>query len=181
LPVSMARSMDVRDKAELASLTQQQKRNLWLWRAFAGIAAALALCVVAEIGLQVADMLLEKQRNVVVANAPAVQQIRQAKAMADRIEQFSRQRLKPFEMLTVLNDQRPRTMTFVSVSTNSPTQMEVKAEVTNAADMSNFEPVLRKTPGIEQVEVTNQHSLPGGGTAFDLKVVFKAGFSGDSK
>ncbi len=177
LPVAAARSMDVRDKAELVSLSQQQKRNLWLWRAFAGMAAALALCAVAEIGLQVAGSLLERQKAVVQANTPAVQQIEQASSLAARMEQMAGQRLKPFEMLALINAQRPHSMTFVSASTSSSTQMDLKAEATNVADMSNFDSALRKTPGIEKVELSNQSSQASGVTSFNLKVVFKAGFS----
>lgn len=183
LPVAAARSMDVRDKAELASLTQQQKRTLWLWRAFAGMAAALALCAVAEIGLLVAGKLVEQQKAAVLANTPAVQQIEQANAIAARMEQMAGQSMKPFEMLALINAQRPHSMTFISASTSSPKQMDIKAEVTNAGDMSSFETALRKVSQIEQVELSRQQLQSSGVTSFELKVVFRTGFSleGDSK
>lgn len=177
LPVAMARSMDVRDKAELASLSQQQKRTQWLWRAFAGIAAGLLLCVVAEVGLQVAGKLLERQQAAVKANAGAVQQIEQANTLAARMEQMAGQRLKPFGMLASLNNLRPKSnsLTFIRATTSSPAHMEVEAQTNNAADLRDYEQALRKSPEIEKVEVRDPR-FRDGVTTFQLQVVFKRGF-----
>ena len=183
LSVGTARCMDVRDKTELASLAQLQQRENWLWRSFAGIAAALLLCAVVEVGLQVTGKILDSRQQAVKDNALAVHKIEQANMLAARMEQMAGQRLKPLEMLAVLNAHRPASMIFKQVTTNSPTQMEANVEVTNAADMRDYEPVLSKTPGVEKVEVSNQRLQPTGITSFDLKVVFKPGFAveGDRK
>lgn len=177
LPVAMVRNMDVRDKAELASLSLQQKRTQWLWRSFAGIAVALILCAVAELGLRVAEQLLARRQAAVKANAGAVQKIEQANTLAARMEQMAGQSLRPFEMLAIINARRPASITFTNVRTSSAIQMEIKAEVSNAADMRDFEPALRKIAGVDKVEVTNQHSQASGVISFDLKVTFKPGFS----
>ena len=181
VPVAVARSMDVRDKAELASLAQLQKRENWLWRSFGGIAAALILCAVLELGLQVAGKVQENRQQVVKDNAVAVHKIEQANTLAARMEQMAGQRMKPLEMLNVMAANAPKSMTFPQVTITSPTQIEVNAEVGNAADMRDYEPALRKTPGVEKVEVTNQRLLPSGTTTFNLKVVFKPAFAADEE
>lgn len=177
LPVAMVRSMDVRDKTELAGLAQQQKRTLWLWRAFAGIAAGLALCALAEIGLQVAGKILASQQQAVMEHAGAAQQIEQADALAARMEQMAGQRLKPFGMLATLNNLRPKSnsLTFLRATTNSPAQMEVEAQTGNAADLRDYESALRKSPEIQKVEVRDPRTRDGV-TTFQLQVGFKPGF-----
>jgi len=183
LPAAMARSMDVRDKAELVALAQVQQRENWLWRSFAGAAAALLLCAVVEVGLQLAGVVLDRTQQKVKANAPAVQNIEQANTLAARMEQMAGQRLKPFEMIALINKSRPASMLFKQTTTNSPTQIEVNIEVSNTADMRDFEPALNKAPGVEKVVVSNQRLQPSGITSFDLKVTFKPDFAheGDSK
>ena len=184
LPVAMARCMDVRDKAELAGLAQQQKRTLWLWRAFAGIAAGLLLCGVAEIGLQVAGKILAAQQRAVKEHAGAAQQIEQANILAARMEQMAGQRLKLIGMLYALNTLKPKVnaMTFNRVTINSPVQIEVEAQTGNAGDLRDYEAALRKSPEIEKVEFRDQRYRDGV-TTFGLQVVFKRGFpvEGDAK
>ncbi len=188
LPVAMARSMDVRDKAELAGLAQQQKRSQWLWRAFAGIAAALVLCAVAEIGVQVAGKFLEKYQQVVKANAGAVQQIEQANKLAARMEHMAGagQQLKLIGMLSSINNLRPKlnSFTFNRLTISSPVEMELDAQTNNAADLSDFVQALKKSPEIdsEKVVVRDQR-VRDGVTTFQLQVGFKPGFpvEGDVK
>jgi hypothetical protein len=177
LPVAMARSMDVRDKAELASLSQQQKRTLWLWRAFVGIAAGMILCVVAEIGLQVAGKFLDRQQEALKANAGNVQKIEQANTLAARMEKMAGQRFKLIGMLAALNDARPKTnsLIFTRLTINSATQIEVEAQTNNASDPAEYEKALRKSPEIAKFELRKQE-LRNGMTTFQFLVEFKPGF-----
>lgn len=182
LPVAMARSMDVRDKSELAGLALQQKRSNWLWRAFSGLAAALVICAVAEIGLRVAGKILERQQNALQGNVAAVQQIEQANKLAGRMEQMASQRLKPFGMLAALNDLRPSSLVFLRATANSAGQIEVEAQTNNAADLSSYEQALRNSSEIEKVEVRDPRNRDGV-TTFQIQVGFKPGFpvEGDGK
>jgi len=184
LPVAVTRSMDVRDKAELAGLAELQKRSHWLWLGFAGLAAGVALCAVTEIGLQVSGKLLDRQKLTIKANAGSAQQIEQANMLASRMEQMAGQRLKLVGMLAALNDPRPKsnTLNFVRTTINSPTQMEVEAQASSAADLRDYEQALRRSPAIEKVEVRDPR-IREGVTTFQLSVVFKPGFpvEGDSK
>jgi hypothetical protein len=182
LPLAMARCMDVRDKAELATLAQQQQRTQWLWRTFAGIAVALLLCGVAEIGLQVADTILSRQKQAVKDHGAAAQQIEQADMLARRMEQMAGQRLKPLEMLAAINLLRPKSMNFTRVTAKPPAQMEVDAQTGNAADLNDYKSALLKAPGIIKAEVIDPRTRDGT-TTFMLQVAFKPDFSmeGDGK
>lgn len=177
LPVATVRSMDVRDKAELASLSQQQKRNLWLWRAFAGIAAGVILCVVGEIGLLAAGKFLNRQKDAVKASAVVAQQIEKDDMLAAKMEKMARQRFNLIGMLAALNDARPKTnsLTFTQLKINSATQIEVEAQTNNASDPAEYEKSLRKSPDIAKFEMRKQE-FRGGMTTLQFLVEFKPGF-----
>ena len=66
-------SIDVRDKAELSARLRDRTRNLILWRAFLGSAAAIAIAVALQFGLQGGRLWLKSQQLRVAAQAPAVQ------------------------------------------------------------------------------------------------------------
>ena len=177
LPVTMARSMDVRDKTELASLAQLQKRTHWLWLTFAGLAAGVALCALGELGLQVGAKLLDRTKQGIAASSAAAQQIEQADALAGRMEKLAGQRFKLVGMLAALNDPRPRTnsLNLIRMTINSPTQMEIEAQTSNAGDLRDYEQALRRSPAFEKVEVRDPRTREGV-TTFQLVVVFKPGF-----
>ncbi len=175
LTTEQVRLMDVRDKAELVQRAQQQRRDLWLWRAFAGVAAGLALCLLTELSLLGAGRLLAARRSEVADNTAAVQRIDQANALAARMEQIATQRLMPFEMLVVLNETKPAALTFVRATTSGPLQMEIEAQTSNAADLHDYEQRLGKAAAIEKVEVRDPHTRDNQ-TSFLLEVTFKRGF-----
>jgi hypothetical protein len=173
----MLRAMDVRDKAELAGQIDRRSRDRRLWFVFAGTAAALAACVVVELGLLVSNGLLARQRARLEANAGAVQQIKQANDLVVRMEQLAGQSLRPLEMLALLNAARPTSLEFLRASTAGPRHMEIEVQSGNAADPQAYEQALRRAPEIEQVELRN-FQTSGGRTTFLVAVVFKPGFTG---
>lgn len=171
------RTMDVRDKAELTAQLGRHKRDRALWLAFASVVAGLAACIVIEAGLQISGLLVARQRRGLEANTTAVQQIEQANQLALRMENLAGQSLRPFEMLSVLNNIRPATLEFVRASTSGPRQMEIEAQTGNAADPQEYEKTLGRAGGIEKVELRNLRAS-GGKTTFLVLVTFKPGFTG---
>jgi hypothetical protein len=174
---TVLRAMDVRDKAELAGQIDRRQRDRRLWFVFAGAVAALAACVVVELGLFVSNALLDRQRARLEANAGAVQQIKQANDLVVRMEQLAGQSLRPFEMLTLLNAARPASLEFVRAHTSGARQMEIEAQTGNAADPQTYEQALRRAPEIERVELRDFRTS-GGRTTFLVAVAFKPGFTG---
>lgn len=177
LSPALLRAMDVRDKTELAGQVTRQKRDRLLWLAFVSAVAGLAACVVVELGLQVSNLLLARQRRGLEANAGAVRQIEQANQMAVRMENLAGQSLRPFEMLAVLNGARPATLEFVRAQTGGARQMEIEAQSGNAADPQEYEKALARTAGVEKVELRDFRTS-GGRTTFLVAVTFKPGFAG---
>ena len=171
------RTMDVRDKAELAGQLGRHQRDRTLWLAFAAAVAGLAACIVAETGLQTSNLIATRQRHKLEANAGAVRQIEEASQLAARMENLAGQSLRPFEMLVLLNGARPASLEFVRASTGGPRQMELEAQSANAVDPQEFEKALNLLPGVEKVELRDLRTS-GGKTTFLVAVNFKAGFAG---
>lgn len=171
------RALDVRDKTELAGQIGRRQRDRRLWFVFAAAAAALAACLVGELGLLVSHALQVRQRARLEATAPAVRQVEQANQLVVRMEQLAGQSLRPFEMLALLNAARPATLEFVRASTSGPRQMEIEAQSGNAADPQAYEQALGRAPEIEKVELRDFRNS-GGRTTFLVAVTFKPGFAG---
>jgi hypothetical protein len=175
-PVQL-RTMDVRDKAELAGQHGRNKRDRALWLAFATAVAGLAACVAVEAGLQISNLLAARQRHGLEANAGAVRQIEEASQLAARMENLAGQSLRPFEMLVLLTEAKPAALEFVRASTGGPRQMEIEAQTANAIDPQEYEKSLNRLTGVEKVELRDLRTS-GGKTTFLVAVTFKPGFAG---
>lgn len=173
------RAMDVRDKADQAAQSGRRTRDRRLWFAFAAAAALLVVCVVGEAGLQISKAVLGRQRAKLEAGDAAVQRLRQASDVVTRLEQLAGQSLRPFEMIALLNDARPKTLEFVRASTasNNPRQLEIEAQTGNAADPQAYEQALARVAEVEKVELRDLRTS-GGRTTFLVAITFKPGFAG---
>ncbi len=165
---------DVRDKDFLAQQQQTRKRDLRLWRAFQICAGGLAAALVLELGLFGAGFKMQNVKGVVQQQAAEVQKIETAQALATKIGELTRSRLKPFEMLALVNRSRPDPIVFVRATTTGPWSLEVEAQTTSAPDVGQFEAVLRATPDFAGVEVRDLRSREGV-TSFTLTITFKPG------
>jgi hypothetical protein len=166
---------DIRDKEVLKQRRLTLRRDTLLWRGFAAVLFGLAACVVLELGLFGTRLWLIGKQAQVNALVPVAKRIELAQSMAKRLEEISTQRLLPFEMLNALNNKRPPSVSFVSITTKGLWQMDIQAEANNADDPASFEADVRKLPGIERVEVPEKRTREGI-TVFRLEITFKPGW-----
>lgn len=165
-------SADVRDKEFLGTLRVGRKRDLFLWRGFAACLGGLAALMLIEAGLFFAGIWLQDAKGALAQQAPAVQRIETAQALSARIEEMTQRRLMPFEMLAVVNRDRPASVQFVRATTSGLYILEIEAQTGNAADVGGYEAVLRAHPGLAAVETRDLRSRDGQ-TTFILSVTFK--------
>ena len=165
---------DVRDKVLLTERRRTLRRDTLLWRGFAAAVGGLAACVLLELGLLATHGWLRVQQGAVDAQKPMVARIDLAQSLARRLEQFSAQRLLPFEMLAAVYEKRPNSVQFTRVSTNGLWRMDIEAQTDNAADLRDFEAGVRKLATIEHVELRDPRTREGL-TTFLLEVTFKPG------
>lgn len=162
-------AMDVRDKGYLAGRRAAARRDGWLWRALQTAVALVALAVLMEAVLFAGGVLVRQQRAAADAAAPGIERIQTAQALGTRIDELSRRRPKPFELLAVVNQVRPPGVVFSRVTSAGQTGLEIEAQTANADTVGVFESALRALPGAEGVEVRDLR-LRDGLTTFQLSV-----------
>lgn len=165
-------SADVRDKEFLAGWRGSQKRDLFLWRAFAAGLGGLAAMLLLEAGLFAGGGWLKGLKDDLKQQAPAVQRIETAQALSTRIEEMTQRRLMPFEMLALINQNRPGSVQFLRAATTGLLTMEIEAQTADAAAVGQYEAILRAAPALAAVETRDLRSREGL-TTFMLSVTFK--------
>ncbi|MBA4137911.1 MAG: hypothetical protein C0518_11385 [Opitutus sp.] len=167
-------TMDVRDKAVLAERRSAQQRDKLLWRVLQTAVGGLLLAGLLELGMVAGGVLLRQQREAQAQVAPEVERIQTAQSLGTRIEEMSRRRLRPFEMLAVLNAVRPSGVLFTRSVTSGQGSIEIEGQTANADSVGAFESALRALPSIETLEVRDLR-LRDGLTTFQLAATFREG------
>ncbi len=165
-------TLDVRDKVALAARRRDRARNLHLWRAFMGCAAALGLAAVLQLGLKGGRLWLDSRAALAAAQAPAVQDIETKHNLANHIEELSTRRLMPVRMLEIVNEKRPRTIQFLRAATKGLYVLEIEGQTNATPDVFNYQAALKELPACALVEL-GQTVDRGGITRFTLTVTFK--------
>lgn len=167
-----AAPLDVRDKDELAARRRAHARDVILWRSFLGCAAAIGVALLLEFAL-VGTSIWQKQRLALEATQkPVVEAVMTSQTLATQIEELSTKRLRPLEMLALVNTVRPRTIQFMRTATGGLQTLEVEAQTSSSGDIDLLRSALNKLPGCEKAEVLDPRSRDGVST-FKLVVTFK--------
>ncbi len=174
LPPEACDTIDVRDKEVLVERRKQLRRDRMLWRVVQGSVVAILLAGLLELWLVAGGVLLKQQRDLQTQIAPEVARIQAAQSLGTRIEEMSRRRLRPFEMLAVLNSVRPGGIIFTRSVTTGQGGIDIEAQTANADAVGVFESALRALPMVETIEVRDLR-LRDGMTTFQLAATFKAG------
>jgi len=167
-------AMDVRDKAGLASRRSARRRDRLLWGAFATALAGIGLAVLLEGVVFAGGLWLKGRRAEQALVAEDVRQIETAQSLSTRIDEMTQRRLRPFEMLAVLNDIRPDSIQFLRCATTGLNTLEIEGQTGDAASVGVFETALRGLAGLESVDMRDVR-LREGTTTFQLTTVFKPG------
>ena len=164
--------LDVRDKEELAARRRARIRDTLLWRSLLGCFAAIALSLSLEFIL-IGGHLWQKARVAkVVRQSPVVEKILMAKNLSVRIDELSTKRMRPFEMITMVAEKKPNSVTFVSAAVKNMLTLSVEAQVATSTDLDAFRSALNSVPNFERVDILNSR-LQNGITTFTLEVTFR--------
>lgn len=175
LPAAALAQGDVRDRAMLAARRKARRRAGALWRAFAGVTALLAVCLLLELALWGGREWLAGRSRQLAERAPAVAKIESALNLASRMEKMTAEQLRPMEMLAAINAPRPVSVRFSRVSTTGPLQLVVQAWTDSPGDLRGYQNALLAAPGVAAAELHDLR-MSGGRTTFDLDVTFKPGW-----
>lgn len=167
-------AMDVRDKAVLAERRAGLRRDTLLWRGLQATIGVLVFSLVLEVGLLAGGVLLRQQRAAQAQLAPEVDHIQTAQSLGTRIDEMSRRRLRPFEMLAALNSVRPPGLMFSRSVTSGQGTIEIEAQTSNADSVGLFESAVRGLAAIQSADARDVR-LRDGLTTFQLTATFREG------
>jgi len=164
--------LDVRDKEELAARRRSRSRDLLLWRVLLGCAAAILLAASLDVAL-IGGRLWQKGRMMrVELQEPVVAKILMAKNLSTRIDELSTRRMRPFEMISMVADKKPASVTFVSATVTNLYTLDVEAQAATSTDLDAFRSALSSNPGFASVEFKGNR-LQNGLTTFRVVVTFR--------
>lgn len=173
VPRSVVSALDVRDKEFLAEKNKAATRDAWFWRSTVSLAALLLLLAIGELALYAAERILADRRALMEERAEQVATISEQLELAERMEELGANRLLPFEMLALLNEYRPSSISFRQTLTDGWNSLQVEAVTGNTGDVNAYENALRESGSFESVQVSNQR-LSGGETTFSLYITFRS-------
>lgn len=172
-------AIDVRDKADLATLRRGRRRDVILWRTFTGLAAALVLLGVGELALAGGRVWQRTRAQQLAAQKPLVDKISGIHELTRKIEELATKRLQPLEMMTQLTgvdlERKPPEIQFTRIQADQSKGLYtlfVEGKTTNPAKVSEYEAALRQLPSIAKVEATISQ-VKGDQAQFTLTAVFK--------
>jgi len=175
LPAGAAPALDVRDRDDLTALRRAQRRDLLIWRVGVGCVLAFAAMALGEVALIGGGMWQRTLLKVIRKQTPVVDSIITAQALATKIQDLSSNRLLPLEMISIVDPRKAgTTIEFLTASTDDLNKLTVKAQTTNAGEISSYRNTLAALPACENVEVTDtvmQNNI----ATFTLVVTFKPG------
>ncbi len=152
LDLNIAQTLDVRDQDELTGRRRARVRDTWLWR---GVVASLVLLLLSAIGEATVfglDVWQKGRLAKIAAQTPVVSEIETAQRLAVRIEELRTQRLRPFEMIALVDGPRPESIIFISTRATGLYTMVIEAETDNQSDVDIYINALQELPSTERVE-----------------------------
>ena len=166
-------TLDVRDRALLYKRQRDRSRGEFVWRLLLTGGAVAAASLLLEIGALTFRLIDRAQQARVTAQAPLVQKLQTANTLTSRIDELTHRRLRFFEMLSTVNDARPRSIQFTRTGTSGRNALEIEAQTSGPDDVGAFESALNKLANIEKVEIKDLRAREGV-TTFGITVAFKA-------
>jgi hypothetical protein len=179
LPLAVAAALDVRDKADLDTLSRARSRGILLWRVAMGAVAACFLFALAEAALFGAGFWQKARITKIAAQRPTVNRIMEEQELASRIDQLSTERLLPLEMISAASPEvalprNPTAIQFIRATTSAQNTIQIEAQTTNAGEIAGYKTALEQTPGVQKVEIQGQRARDNV-VSFTLIVTFKPG------
>lgn len=179
LAADVLAAIDVRDKADLASLARARRRDIILWRVTTGSLAACLFFLLCEVGLVAGGFWQAGRVALVAAQKPTVERIMDEQDLASRIDKLSTERLLPLEMISQLSPEvaepkNPPSIQFLRAQTSGQYTLIVEAKTGNAGEIAGYKSAIEQNPACERVEIKDQHGKDNE-ISFTLVVTFKPG------
>lgn len=174
LALDDALMLDVRDPDELVSRRRARVRDAWLWRPLVASLVLLLLAGLGEGALVGLDMLQQGRIEQIAGQTPIVNEIETAHRLANRIDELRTKRLRPFEMIALVDQPQPESIVFRRTTATSLYSLEIEAETASSPDINAYITALTALEGTENVEMLNLETR-GARSTLRLVVTFALG------
>jgi hypothetical protein len=171
LGLDEAQMLDVRDPSELVARRRARVRDTWMWRVWLGALIVILLAGLGEAALFSTDIWHQGRQELVALQTPLVSEIETADRLANRIEELKTKRLRPFEMIAMVDGPRPETIVFLRTAATGLYSLEIEAVTDSPNDINVYISALTDLAGTESVEMLNLDSR-GSQSTLRLLVVF---------
>lgn len=172
LPLAECWAMDIRDPE---FVTQQRRRlgfDVVLWRIVLGAAALLAVLAAGELLLLGARSWINLERNTVNEQKARVAALETKDLVANRLDEFGRTSLRPFDMLAAVSTVKPVNVWFVSTTAEGGHNLRIDGRATSPAEINSYVASLRTSSLVRNIPEPAVRSTAEG-TTFTLTVEFK--------
>jgi hypothetical protein len=171
LSLDQAQMLDVRDPAELVARRRARVRDTWMWRIWLVSLLLILLAGWGEGAVFATDLWQKGRLERIGLQTPLVSEIETADRLANRIEELKTKRLRPFEMIAMVDGPRPETIVFLRTAATGLYSLEIEAVTDSPNDINVYISELTDLAGTESVEMLNLDSR-GSQSTMRLLVVF---------
>ena len=171
LSLDQAQMLDVRDPAELVARRRARVRDTWMWRIWLVSLLLILLAGLGEGAVFATDLWQKGRLERIGLQTPLVSEIETADRLANRIEELKTKRLRPFEMIAMVDGPRPETIVFLRTAATGLYSLEIEAVTDSPNDINVYISELTDLAGTESVEMLNLDSR-GSQSTMRLLVVF---------
>lgn len=164
-------SADVRPTAFVFKARRQETITQRIWQSILLAGAAAAILLLLQVGFLVAGFNIEAKKNTVDDRADAVLAIEERDKLLQRIEQFSQGKFRLFEMLEIMNHERPQAVHFTKAFGRSSSELQVEGLGSNVEVVNRYAESLQGSSQITTVQT--RVSSRQGKAPFTLTVTFR--------
>lgn len=161
---------DIRDTAYIQRKRKEEATTGKVWMATIAAGVAAVLLIIAQLALWGTHMWIQNRQSLIAEQSASVQEIEGNHGLLNTIQQFAQQELKPFEMLEMLNVERPKEVYFELVEVDSFNEMFIKGVGENADVVYQYTEKLKASPRVKSA--VDKVRLDRGKGLFEITVTF---------
>lgn len=146
---------DIRDAMAKYAFKKSRELSKRLWLSLKIATGAAALIMFLEIVSAISGWVANARENTITTQTPEIARIENSQQLLDKLNQFYNEELKPFDLLDLLNEVRPRSIYFTSVTSENFNEIEVRGLASDVEEVNAYTTTLEKLPQLLSVELAD--------------------------
>lgn len=162
---------DVRDESFKIQEAKNRRLEALLTYIWKGGASVLIFLIILELILSIGSGWNHLRQNKIDAQEPAVQTALQHQSLLEGLRDLYSSELKPFEMLDLVNQVRPKELYFNQFSSEDYLHADIKGTGSSVDQVNEYADLVKQIPEVEAVLVTDVQTRQGK-VQFNLQITF---------